>query len=469
MSTPIPGAGDNLDSAAKLNLMLEALSKASVELEKTVNVLTEQLAGYNQSLDKTLRDELQASRERLEAALRQNQEGLLKDKEAVVKALAEFKQAEIKKVILSGKTVRTGLAAQVEDATRALTATMSGKITGIKEQLNTPEAEMKHKYDELHQSLQSAVAESQSKLFGAKAAEENLLSMVTKDYDGKVVQALTAGQQNYDRSFTQKKIELESHSEKVVSELAQKYDLVIGRLEGSHQAGLAGVGENNQQALAKLKQLSDSGNQIFAEQGNTFQQSLLGLGVVLNGLYEARLNNLAAQSRTEISSAAHHAEECLTTTKAELQVCLKDFQRDYVEQFEALHSRLEKSLEEFAARKDSGAVRGLKEERVREQLHSLFRRLGQEMLDSAASASNRLEDEFQKSMDACSQRIDTAKAQACDSLSRESGLMQKELARSFEEFDKQLIELQAQAARLEKSGRDVANFVLTIKQANLDF
>jgi hypothetical protein len=255
----------------------------------------------------------------------------------------------------------------------------------------------------------------------------------------------------------------------VVSELAQKYDLVIGRLESSHQAGLVSVGENNQEALAKLKQLSDSGHQVFTEQSNTFQQSLVGLSGVLNGLYEARLNNLAAQSRTEISSAAHHAEECLITTKAELQVCLKDFQRDYVAQFEALHSRLEKSLEEFAMRKDSGAVRGLKEERVREQLHSLFRRLGQEMLDSAASASNRLEDEFQKSMEAFSQRIDTARAQACDSLSRESGLMQQELARSFEEYDKQLLELQAQAARLEKSGRDVANFVLTIKQANLDF
>jgi hypothetical protein len=168
-------------------------------------------------------------------------------------------------------------------------------------------------------------------------------------------------------------------------------------------------------------------------------------------------------------SAASHADECLATAKAELQACLTEFQRDYVAQFEALHTRFEKTLEEFAKSKDGAGIKGLKEERAREQLHSLFRRLGQEMIDSAANASRGLEDEFQKSMDAFEQRIEQAKKQACDSLLREASQMQKELSRSFADFEKQIQELEAQTAKLEKTGRDAANFVMTIRQANLDF
>ena len=68
MSGASSGPGENLDSAAKL--MLEALTKASSELEKTVSVLTDQLGVLNQSLEKTFEEEVHAARERMEAAQR---------------------------------------------------------------------------------------------------------------------------------------------------------------------------------------------------------------------------------------------------------------------------------------------------------------------------------------------------------------------------------------------------------------
>ncbi len=466
MSTPISGSGDKLDSAAKLTLMLEALAKASAEVDKAVNILAEQLTRFNQGLDKPLRDEVLSTYERMEAVLRQNQEGLLKDKESALKALSELKQAELEKVISSGKTVRTVLANQVDDASKALSATVADKIVSFKEHLAKPEIEMKRKYDELALALQAAASEAQNQLSLTRVAEEDLLNSSSGEFDGKVVQALKAGQQNLDSSFTQKRVELEAECENVLAEMSKKYDEVIERLKHSNQEGLTVLDQDNQQAASKLEQLSEAGAEFFASQDKAFQDTLNGLSGLLNGLYETHLNNLAAQSRTEIVSAAQHAEECLTTTKAELHVCLIEFQRDYVMQFEALNTGLEKTLEEYSRR---GAMRGLKEEHVSEQLHSLFRRLGLKMIDSATNASRLLEAEFQKSMDAFEQRIETAKTQACDSLTHESNLMQNELTRSFQEFDKQLVKLRAQASHLETKGRDAANFVMTIRQANLDF
>lgn len=467
MNTPSSGTGENLDSAAKL--MLDALSKASAELEKTVNILTEQLVSFNQNLEKSFQDELLASRERMESALRTNLDGLMRDKEAVMKAIAEFKRAEIEKVILSGKTVRSGLAAQVEDATRELSSTVASKIIGIKEHLSKPEAEIKAKHDELNKALLNAVSEAKAQLLKTKFGEEEMLKMTESDFESKVQVQLAAGAQEFDSRFSQNRAELASHGEQVVGELAAKYDEVIGRLEASYQEGINVVTKSSEEANSKLKSISDNGAEFFTQQEQSFAGTLSNLSELLNGLYEMRLNNLAAQSRTEIISAAQHADECLIATKSELQVCLKEFQRDYVSQFEALHTKFEKSLDEFAKRKDSGAIRGLKEERVKEQLHALFRRLGQEMIDSSAAAANRLESEFQRSMDTFEQRIDAAKTQACESLERECKLMQKELIRSHQEFEKQLADMQGQVAQIEKQGRDAANIVMTIRQANLEF
>jgi hypothetical protein len=469
MSTPISGSGDNLDSAAILKLMLEALSKASAELDRTVDILTEQLSGFNQNLDKSLRDELSAARDRMDAALRQNQERLHKDKEAVIKSLSEFKQAEIEKVILTGKTVRTGLAAQVEEAGRDLASTVAGKIAAIKGELARPELEMKEKFEQVQQGLQAAVSEAQDRLSQKRAVEEAAISKSTAEFQDKVIKAVNAGSQSAEVSLAGRRAELESEAENVGAELAQKYDEVIARLENSLKQGQAGQEEASTDAAGKLKQISDSGGQYFSEQEKAFQESLSGTSELLNGLFETRLNNLVAQSRTEIVSAAQHANECLATTRTELHGCLNEFQKDYVAQFETLHARMEQTLDEYGKKKDGSNLRGVKEERVREQLHNLFRRLGQEMVNGAAMASRRLEADFQKSMDAFEHRIESAKTQACESLTRESNLMQKEMDRSFQEFEKQVADLQSQSLQLEKTGRDAANFVMTIRQANLNF
>ncbi|MBX9685534.1 MAG: hypothetical protein K2X27_02460 [Candidatus Obscuribacterales bacterium] len=460
-------SGENLDSAAKL--MADALSKASAELEKTVNVLTEQLSNFNQSLEKSFKSELQASHERMEAVLRQNIDALSRDKESVLKTLAEYKQAEIEKVILGGKTVRGGLAAQVEDSTRALSQTVASRIAEIREQLQQPENDLKAKYDQLGQALQLAVVESRKQVQSSHEAEAESLNIATKDFNARFSKELGDSQRQMELRFNQKRTDVQTLGEQVVGELAQNYDRVVARIEAGNQELRGKLGENRQEAIDKLKQLAASSTEFVNAQEQSFLSGLNDLSGLLNGLYETRLNNLAAQSRTEILSAAQNAEDCLLATRTELQACLKEYQRDYAMKYEGLHSKLEKSLDELTKRKDPSNMRGLKEERAREQLRNLFRRIGNEMVENAAANARRLESEFQRSMDVFEERIKLAKSQACESLERESKMMQKELTRSFQEFEKQMSELQLQAAQLEKQGRDAANIVMTIRQANLEF
>lgn len=465
MNTPA-GSNDNLDATAKL---MQELSKASVELEKTVTVLSEQLMSFNESLERSFQEEVEAVKERMESSLRQSLDGLNRDKESVMKALSEFRQAEIDRIIMSGKTVRSGLSAQVEDSTRNLSAVVQGKIVGIRDLLNGPETDMKAKYEETQLSLVSNAENANNTLKNASAQEEARLKELDAEFDRKLAEQVAKGQQDFESLFLNKRRELESQGEATMSELARKYDEAAHKLESSFTHGQSLIEQGNQQSQAVLKQLADSGSSNLTQQSMEFSSNLQGLSTLLNGLFETRLNNLAAQSRTEIISVAQHAEETLSSIKVELQLNLKEFQRDYVAQFEALNAKLEKTLDELAKNGDSSGLRGLREDRVRDQLQSLFRRLGQEMIDTAASAAKSLEQEFQNSMDAFAQRIDSAKTQACEALESECKLMQRELSKSFQDFEKQFAEMQLRAAQLEKQGKDAANIVMTIRQANLEF
>lgn len=466
MNTPASGASDNLDATAKL---MQELSKASAELEKTISVLSEQLISFNESLEKTFQEESNAVKERMEASLRQSLDGLQRDKESVMKSLSEFRQSEIERVILSGKTVRSGLSAQVEDCTRGLSATVAGRIAGIRELLAGPETEMKAKYEETQGFLNSNAEGALLTVRGAGTSEENRLLEIDADFENRLSASMNKSQQEFESLFLQKRSQLEEQGEKTMTELARNYDESVIKLEASNQQGALVLEESSKQSQASLSQLSESASAHMKQQEQEFSTNLHALSTLLNGLFETRLNNLAAQSRTEIVSAAQHAEETLGSMKSELQLNLKEFQRDYIAQFEGLRGKLEKTLDDMARASDGGRLRGLREDRVREQLHSLFRRLGQEMIDSAASSANNLESEFQKSMDLFAERIETAKTQACEALDSECKSMQRELAKSFQDFEKQFAELQIRAAQLEKQGKDAANIVMTIRQANLEF
>ena len=466
MSGASTGPSENLDSAAKL--MFEALSKASAELEKTVGVLTEQLTVHNQNLERTFQEEINAAKERMESALRQNMDGLLKDKDSVMKALAEHKQAEIEKIIESGKTVRNGLAFQVEQATATLTDSVGEKIAAVREAVVQPETDMKAKHDETQKLMSTSFLDARQRLISSKTSREGEIAGLLSEHKAKVEQDLAQSRSSLADKFAQKQNELQAQSQEVLTEINVKNEAVKAKIESALEAGILSISQESERSGQQLTEIVVSGKQTFSDTAQTFTTSLNSLSGLLNGLYETQLNNLAAQSKTEITSAAQHANEVLASTRSELQLCLKEFQSDYVARFEALATRLEKTLEE-EAKGGRGGLRGLKEERVRDQLNNLFRRLGQEMIDGAANAARRLEFEFQKSIESFEARIESAKNQACESLDRESKLMQKELTRSFNDFERQISELQSQTAMLEKHGRDAANIVMTIRQANVEF
>src|SRR4051812_18283238 len=128
---------ENFDSTAKL--MLEALAKASAELEKSVTAFTEQLISFNEGIQKSLEEELRAVHGRLEGCVRNNLDELGHNKHLMMKRLLDAERAELDSLSDAGRQVRASLnqnALQIEEKVQNF---IEEQIQELKDFLHEPE------------------------------------------------------------------------------------------------------------------------------------------------------------------------------------------------------------------------------------------------------------------------------------------------------------------------------------------
>lgn len=456
---------NNLDSTAKL--MAEALSKASAELEKLVSVFCDHLTVFNQELGRSFVDEARSAEDRMDTRLRNTIEALQRDREEILKRLAEFKQTEIQAIIDTGKESRGRLAIKVDQTVAEFSRTLSEKMIELQALLSGPQAEALAKYETVRGEVAATGQELLTFLTDKSAGQLESLTTACEFIESEATQTVTEALTKIDALLATYSEHGGASEQQFAEAIAAKEQSTPQELDAEKQQSIDALKQEETTCLENLAAVASSGKQYAEEVSVSFDVSMSDLSALLNTLYDARLKNVLAQSRTEIVNAARKAEERIMSTRNDLHATLKELQRDYVEKFEKLYETFEKSVEEEV--KEAKSPGGAKDARAREQLNALFRRLGQEMIDTAGNAANRIEGDFQKSVTAFEKRIETARDSACESLEREFKLMQKELVRTKHDFDKQVTELQSQLVRIEKDGRDAADIVQTIRSASLEF
>lgn len=459
-------AADNLDSTARL--MAEALAKASTELEKLVSVFCDHLQNFNQELGRSFQDEWRAAEDRMESRLRQTTDAITRDREDLMKKLSEFKQAEIQAVIDTGKEVRGLLAIKVDETAAEFAQTLQEKIRELQELLSGPQAAAITRYDAMRTEVSNDGQELLTTLSTRAQALHESVVAASGQLESEAQETVDGTTGEIDQHVNEAIDSMRSSHQQFATDIEERQRSVPVGLEAKRQESAELLGQEEARCLESLNGATAVGTTYAEEVSSSFDVSISDLSSLMTTLYDARLKNLLAQSRTEIVNSARKAEDRILSTRNDLQATLKELQRDYVEKFEALYTEFESSVEEESKDSRGQAARGGKDGRAREQLNALFRRLGQEMMDTAAQAAGRVENEFQRSVSTFEKRIESARDSACESLEREFKLMQKELGRTRQDFDKQIAELQNELKRIEKDGRDSADIVLTIRSASLE-
>src|ERR1700722_1295772 len=105
-----PNAPKSEDFGSAANLMIEALDKASAELDKTVKACIEQLTNSNDALEKSLRTQLLKVIEQSKTFIDTSADDLTTHREDLLDRLNEFERSEVETMMSAARDVRQQVA-----------------------------------------------------------------------------------------------------------------------------------------------------------------------------------------------------------------------------------------------------------------------------------------------------------------------------------------------------------------------
>jgi hypothetical protein len=468
MSTRVSQPAENFDSTAKL--MLEALGKASAELEKSVTAFTEQLISFNEGLQKTLDEEMRSVNVRMENSIKSNLDELGHSKHLLVKRVLEAERTELDSLAQAGRDTRALLSAHALKIEQKIEEFINVQISELKEFLEEPKRSIHGVTDSANDELrekQQAISgdikdtnESLRKRLSDKVAElENLIRQETQSARDAIAY-----------SAEESKDKLSSIADVNFGDLTKFFDDTIRDVDARDEQGGTALEEAESQSRAAVKDVGHDWKTQISSHCETFDKLLASLSSVLKENYETKLANASEQARQEIAQLSDTAHEKIAATHTELEVELRDLEKDYIQQFENALQKVESIVSEHANdKRNSGVARQHKAQKLRDQMHGHLKRFGSSLVDSVKDASGEFESEFNRATDGFHTRIEGARVSAIESLERESRLMQKDIERTMKEFQKELAELDSQVGLIEKAGQDAALTVIACRKAVLSF
>jgi hypothetical protein len=468
MSSRASQPAENFDSTAKL--MLEALAKASAELEKSVTIFTEQLLSFNESLQKQLEEELRNVNHRLEGCVQTNLEELEHNKEMMMKRLHDAERAEVESILATGRQVRATLKAHAQQAEKKIEGFIEAQMNELKEYLKEPEAEVKSTAESAVLALEGFLKNSSESIRSSQGTTKRTMSDKLKELERALNEEMARSRATISSTLDHCQNELRTKADAVTEDIERVSSDATRELEHKAGDGLTSIGRAEDKGKESLDQVSDSWKSKIQDLCDSFDTSLLNLSTVLRETYETKLSTVGDQAKGEITELSSQAHEEISATRNELEVVLKELEREYLEQFDSVLRKLETIVNEHSNdKRNNGIARQHKAQKLRDQMQTHLKRWGAGLIDSVKDAADQLENEFLRSTDGFHQRVESARAAAIELLERESRLMEKDLERTMKEFHKEIVELESQLAQIEKAGQDAALTVIAYRKAMLSF
>lgn len=468
MSTRVSQPAENFDSTAKL--MLEALAKASAELEKSVTAFTEQLISFNESLQKSLDEELRSVNGRMENAIRINLEDLAHNKHLMVKRLLEAERAEIESLAGTGREVRSTVSRHALQIEERIEEFINDQIAELKEFLEQPKRSIETVTNAANEELQEQSRDATAEVKNKQEELRRRLSDKVSDLERSLRIETEAVKASMEAAGADCRKRLSAQKDVISSDLQTFTSDTTREMEKYAEDALKTLEERERGAKTAIKEEGEQWRQQITGHCEGFDKMLAGLSSVLKENYETKLANASEQARQEITLLSDQAHEKITATRGELEVELRDLEKDYLTQFDNVLKKLEAIVSENVSdKRNSGMARQHKVQKLRDQMQNHLKRFGTDLVDTVKDASDEFEAEFDRATEGFHTRIEGARSSAIELLERESRLMQKDIERTMKEFQKELTELEAQIGQIEKAGQDAALTVIACRKAVLSF
>lgn len=443
----------------EVSRMLESLASASAELEYLVQRLTDQLNRLGSRLRKTLLNEIRISRQRVDSFLSSYLTSASRDKEELITQLSQFRQAEIRSIMEVGKTSRQ----QVRDHADRLLKDCSSKIRAELENIRTTISAA---------NLETDVRNDQTRVQNLSKECADRINEMLNSFSKRLPDLAREKMGIIDVDVVQAQAIVEDVLEEQLSKLRADLDLIsnasaaqLEKCNSAQQLKFSGTLklldhiEKNLPQRFFLHWKGDEVNTYFEEVTNSFETSITSVSDLQSGSFQARLRNVAMQSKAEILNNSLNCSEEMKALQQEFVAWLSEQQRNCWTRCDGLLVKIEQAIE-LQVEADSG---------ISERVKAALKNVAQEFRGKTLQKANQVELYFERAIDNMIKNVESSGEDACESLEHQYAQARREFGLIYDELERQLAELQKETIKIEKAGLGVSRIVAAYRKSNISF
>ncbi len=443
------------------NLMIEALEKASLELENTVNQCLNQLSTFAEGLDQSLALQLDKVVKQSSHLVDSHGNVLEAKRDETIDGMAELEAREMEKLLSTSSDMRKQLAAKVQAAMKDLAEIMDAQLKELMDLVEAPTSELLELSKNKAQTVEAEGRDAVKAIKGHSQTYEDSMSDKAAVVDEEAAMVIENSKEEVDKHLT---VYSDQFDEKISAVQNQLSEIVEKAITDLHQLSNRGK-ETNLQVLSE--QIEHWQDQLVALR-DRFQQSSLEQQSKHLKSYNEEIERTLVSSQEEISRIAQSARKRMTVNQKLFINTLRRAERQITDDIERLLTKFEAAIaqESRVHLMVSGGKLSAGPE-VLEKLSSRLKAHGAELVKTFKTQVEQTEQDFARSSQGSNERIESIRQSSVDALEKQVRMMRTDLERITRNFHTELSDLSLKLPVIEESGRAAALAVMTYKSAML--
>jgi vacuolar-type H+-ATPase subunit H len=452
------------------HLMIEALEKASVQLDQTVKSSIEQLSAFNEQLQRNFLSQLAKLAERSAGTVESSIEDIVIRKEDHAERLSELERTEMETVVACARDFRQQIAIRSQQVTDSISKVVEEQMSQLRSLIENPGEHFSDFGDAKIESIGKYGEENKTKIEQAEQESEKRISTQAQKLDEDIQDVLAEGKKKVDENLDKHQKEFEDKITSVIDRLSSLVSMTLKELEDQVKSGTNAVFDYNDNSRKRLTSRVDKWHSEVTTAGDEFKGRLERDRESSEQIHARKLERKVSEVKDEINSIAHEALAKLTASHKLFHSSLKRLEKKYYERLDRLFARFETALaHESKLPTGTSAYRSQTSHELRDLLHARLKARSTEIVKSFKRQVEQFDLEYGRISSSSQETVDAIRATALDGLDKQVRSMNLEAERVLRSFRNELIEVNTELPQIEDAGKAAALAIMAFKSAMLSF
>jgi hypothetical protein len=452
------------------HLMIEALEKASIELDKAVKASVEQLTAFNALLRRNFSTQLNKLSERSAGSVDSSIEDIVIRKDDHRERLLELERNELENLLSAARDIREQLSQHSRQATTTISQLLDEQMRELHTLTENPQEHFSDYDDDQIETVGRYGDENKSKVEQCEQECEAKISHEAQKCDKGVPGVLAESKQKIDAELDRHQAEFEDKINSVIDRLSSLISMTLKELEEQTKAGTNAIFDYNDSARKQLTSRVDKWDGGMTGIGDDFKDGLAKQKDSFEQIHTMKLERKVSEVKDEIEKISSDAQKKLNASHKLFHTSLKRLEKKYHERLERLFAGFEVALaKEAKLPAGTSSYRYQTSHELRDLLHARLTARSTEIVKAFKRQVEQLDSEYVRISSSSQEKIDTIRSTALDGLDKQVRSMNIEVERVLRGFRNELNELTEELPQIEDAGRAAALAVMAYQSAMLSF